>query len=177
MRRDAEIVRLTKYAQGMGLKVTFSNAKSSSSSADWNLDGTEITIYARQQDSKTSTILSMVHEIAHHLWFIHEKNRKPDLKFEEAIDFEYFNGDKKPIAKRLRKRIYDMESASTAYWDAIYKETDLGVPKWKLYATMEFDIWMYEIYYKEGHFPGYKRRLQKVKETNAKHKGLKESYV
>ena len=85
--RDQEINRLVKYAEGLGLKVTFLN-RTSSHPADWVLDGSEIRLYTRKSFSKTDTILSLIHEIAHHLWFIYEKERQPDLKFEEAIDIQ-----------------------------------------------------------------------------------------
>jgi hypothetical protein len=176
VRRDEEIVRLTKYAEGMGLKVLFSNAKSLDA-ASWNIDGSQITIYLRKSNSKTATVLSMIHEIAHHLWFIHEKNRKPDMKFDQAIEFEMWREPDKPIRKSYRKRIYEMERASTVWWDAIYKETNIGIPKWKLYASMEFDIWQYEVYYHKGSFPPLSERRATYKAIKDKHRALKETYA
>jgi hypothetical protein len=170
VRRDDEIERLTKYAQGMGLKVTFSNSKSADCAADWSTDGSEITIYRRQNDSKTETILSMIHEIAHHLWFIHERNRKPDLKLDEAVGVADWQNAPEKLPKRFRKRIYDMEHASTGYWEAIFKETDLKIPKWKLNVAMAFDVWQYEIYLNKGKFPGRAEENQKRKELVAKYK-------
>lgn len=173
MIRDEEIERLKKYAQGMGLRVTFSNARSSESVAEWSIDGTEITIYVLEHTSKTGIILSMIHELAHHLWFVHEKDRQLDLKFEEAVDREMMSQKTdKPMAKRFRRRIYEMENASTAYWESIYKETDLGIPKWKLYRAMEFDVWQYEVYFKDGKFPTRKKLRAKARELTAKHKGI-----
>lgn len=159
----------------MGVKVSFSGQKSGDAGG-WLLDGSEILIYKKHQSSKTETVISLIHEIAHHLWFIHEKNRQPDLKFEDAIHRQNLFEDEiyeTPAPKTLRKKIYDVEVAGTQYWETIYKETNLKFPKWKLYASMEFDTWMYEVYYETGEFPNRKEKIEKNKEINNKHKNVK----
>ena len=174
MIRDNEISRLTKYAQGLGLKVSFSSETGGSSAAGWVLDGSEIIVYTAFQRSKTETILSLIHEIAHHVWFIHEKDRQPDLKFSEAIErqnlFEEEVKDK-PAPKKLRKKILATEIAGTIWWETIYKDTDMKFPKWKLYAAMEMDVWAYEVYAETGSFPDRPQTRAKAREINTKHKG------
>lgn len=158
--RDNEIIRLIKYAEGMGLVVKF-DRWNKDNSAEWTLDGTQITVFTKNQSSKTETILSLIHEIAHHVWFIHEKNRLPDLKFEEAIDRQNLFHDQlsaTPAPKKLREKILRCEVAGTKYWEIIWKETNIKLPKWKLFSAMEFDLWMYEKYAQTGHFP---ERLEK----------------
>lgn len=153
--RDQEINRLVRYAEGMGLKVKF-DRWNKDNSAEWTTDGTQITIFTRTQSSKTETILSLTHELGHHVWFIHEKNRMPDLKFEEAIDRQNLFHDQissTPAPKKLREKILRCEIAGTKYWETIWKETNIKLPKWKLFAAMEFDLWMYEKYAETGHFP------------------------
>lgn len=172
MIRDDEFKRLIKYAQGLGIKVTLFN-ESADESAYWLLDGTEIVINTKYQNSKTELLLSFIHELGHHLWYVHERDRKPDLKFEEAIHRE--NHGTTPPTKKQRKRIYEIEKAGTSYWYAIYKEINLKFPLWKLYATMDFDVWMYEIYYKRGKFPTAEEKRSKKIELKKKHKG--EKYV
>lgn len=171
MIRDKEIERLVHYAKGLGVKVVFSR-KNSEDSANWTLDGTEITVFPSQQDSKTDIILSLIHEIGHHVWFIHEKNRKPDLKFEEAISVQNLvetEDRKKPTPKKLRQKIYEVELASSQWWETIYKDTNMKFPMWKLHAQREFDVWVYEHFYKNGHFP---KRIEKKE----KWRSIKEKY-
>lgn len=174
MIRDEEIQRLVHYAKGLGVKVVFSSRKDDTdAAAEWSIDGTEITIFTKKQDSKTDTILSLIHEIGHHVWFIHEKNRQPDLKFEEAIsiqDLVETEDRDRPTPKKLRKKIYEVELASSQWWETIYKETDMKFPIWKLHAQREFDVWVYEVFYKTGHFPKTSQKREKWKTIKEKYK-------
>lgn len=171
MIRDEEIKRLIKYAEGLGLRVVFSKSRSDDAAA-WTTDGSEITIYSKNQGSKTEMVLSLVHELGHQLWYIHEKNRKPDLKFEQALDRQnLYEVDIHPTppSKALRERIYKIEEASTHYWEVIYKDTGLKFPLWKLKLAMELDLWMYGEYVKTGHFPKRKEKKNKKKELKLKY--------
>lgn len=169
--RDEEIKRLIHYAKGMGVKVTIYNKPNKGAAADWTLDGTSITVYAGKSVSKTSIVLSLIHELGHHLWFIHEKDRQPDLKFHEAIDRENIFLENKaiPTPKHLRKKILGVELAGTAYWDTVIKDVGIKIPKWKVEAAKEFDIWMYEMYYENGKFPQGKFKTDHYSEVRKKH--------
>jgi hypothetical protein len=174
MIRDKEIERLVHYAKGLGVRVVFSRKNSDDAAAEWTIDGTEITIFTNKQDSKTDTILSLIHEIGHHVWFIHEKNRQPDLKFEEAISVQNLvetEDRNRPTPKKLRKKIYEVELASSQWWETIYKDTDMKFPIWKLHAQREFDVWIYEVFYKTGHFPKGREKKEKWKMIKEKHEG------
>lgn len=173
MIRDKEIERLVHYAKGLGVKVIFSRKKNSEDAAVWALDGTEIIIFTKSQTSKTDMILSLIHEIGHHIFFI-ERNRQPDEKLEEAItrqDLIEEENSKKPTPKKMRKKIYKVELDSSKWWETIYKDTDLKFPVWKLYAQKDFDIWIYEFFYKTGNFPKTKERKEKWKTIREKYKG------
>jgi hypothetical protein len=167
VKRDEEIKRLIHYAKGLGVKVIIYTKSSPDADAQWTLDGSLIEVFAGNTTSKTDIILSLIHELGHHVWFIHAKNRQPDLKFDEAIERQnLFEEDdhKNPAPKHLRKKIYDVEKAGTEWWLSIYKEVGIGIPEWKIHAAMEFDIWSYEVYYETGHFPGGKMKSDKHKE-------------
>lgn len=171
--RDDEINRLVKYAEGLGVKVKFFFTVNPLADAEWTLDGTEIRIYRKKHQSKTDIILSLVHEIGHHIWFIHKKDRQPDLKFEEALDRQnLFDTDltATPAPKKFRKKILDTEKDATVWWDIIYKDTNLKIPKWKLDVAKKFDIWAYEVYYKTGFFPNKKEKKMKHKELTMEFK-------
>ena len=172
MIRDDELNRLVKYAQGLGVKVVFSTAQSKAA-ADWTLDGSEITVYKKSNTNKTDLLLNMIHELGHQAWFIHERNRKPDLKFEEAIgrQDEFDLGKKNnPAPKNLREKILNVERASTEYWYGIYKETNMKFPLYKLYIQMEIDVWQYEVLHETGQFPTLREVRAKLKEITPKYK-------
>ena len=170
--RDQEISRLVKYAEALGVKVSFIN-RDSSHPADWVIDGSEIRIYTKKSYSKTDTILSLIHEIAHHLWFIYEKERQPDLKFEQAISIQNLvEEDLKTIApKNVRKKILQVEKEGIKYWDIIIKDTNIKIADWKIQANKEFDIWNYEVYYETGSFATRKVRKDKWKQIKNKYFG------
>jgi hypothetical protein len=174
--RDDEIQRLIHYAKGIGVKVAIYNKSKKGAEAEWTLDGTQINVYAGKNKSKSSIILDLIHELGHQLTFIHERNRKPDMKFDEAISREnlYQVETDIPTPKKLRKKIWDVEMAGTAYWDIIVKDTNVKIPKWKIEASKEFDMWMYEMYYKNGHFPKGNFKKAHGKEVLAKYKNKKE---
>lgn len=172
--RDEEIKRLIFYAKGMGVKVTIYNKSAKNMAAEWSLDGTTIVVYKSPGKTKTDVILDLLHELGHHVWFVHEKERQPDLKFEEAIERENLveedPSEKTPT--HLRKKIYDVEKAGTDWWMTIYKDTNLKIPLWKVHAAIEFDTWMYEQYWLEGAFPKGKAKRKRRLEILAKHKGI-----
>lgn len=165
MIRDDEIKRLIHYAKGLGVKIIIYNKSKPGTAAEWTTDGSLIQIYTKSNTSKTSVVLSLLHELGHHVWWIHEKDRQPDLKLEEALER---HSDVNPIPKNFRKRIYDMENASTQWWWSIYKDADIKIPEWKIQAAMEFDVWMYEMYYENGKFPKGKQKRERYIEIQKK---------
>jgi hypothetical protein len=177
--RDEEIKRLIHYAKGLGVKVIIYNKSKNGAEAEWSLDGSMIQVYAGSSKSKTNVILDLIHELGHHAWFIHEKDRQPDIKFDQAITREnLFQVETDvPTPKKLRKKILDVEISGTAWWNVIYKDTNLKIPLWKLEASKEFDIWMYEMYFQNGHFPKgkvkkdyFKKVFQKYRSEHASNK-------
>lgn len=162
MKRDEEIQRLMRYAQGMGLSVRFKPyVKGSGDGGGWTTDGSEITVYVSSGDSKTDKILTLIHEIAHHKGFI-ENNRTLDPKMVEALEDE----DEK---KRSRKRIYLDELSDTQYWEQIYKDTGCEFGLNKLYVQRDFDVWCYEFFYEEAKFPTCKAKKEKMRQLKDKY--------
>jgi hypothetical protein len=162
MRRDDELNRLVRYAQGMGLSVRFKPyVKGSGLGADWKFDGTEITIYVTSKCSKTEKIILLIHEISHHKAWI-DNNRQMDPKVEEAIVSE-------ENKKSYRKRILDMEISDSAYWEDIYKDTNCQFGVEKLKKHREFDIWCYEVLYETGKDATVKEKREKWRELRKKY--------
>lgn len=165
MKRDDEIKRLVKYANALGASVTFCDSGRPDSSAEWTIDGKEITIYEKKQYSKTDTILSLVHELGHLLNHIHRNDRVQDEEFGEALGSDEL--------KKARRKILRVEKQGTEYWYTVYKDTNLQIPLWKLYAAMEYDLWQYEVFYETGKFPKGKEQKKKRKTVKVKHRNVK----
>lgn len=163
MIRDQEISRLISFAEGMGLEIKFLPRTKNGNAAEWTIDGTEIRIYQTKNESKIGTILSLIHEISHHVWFIHDKNRQLDSESVEALTSD----TSIPASKKMRKKLLDMEVAATTYWMTIYKDTNCKFPIWRLNIQMKLDIWMYERYYEDSAFPSIKAARKKYKELVA----------
>jgi hypothetical protein len=168
--RDDEIKRLIHYAKGLGVRVVIHGKTEPGAAASWSLDGSQIDVYTGKNSSKTETILALLHELGHHLWFIHEKDRQPDLKFDEAIARQNIVEEddlKNPAPKSTREKIYQVELAGTKWWDTICKDTNIKIPEWKVHAAMVMDMWMYEQYRDTGFFPKGKIRSNKRKFINS----------
>jgi hypothetical protein len=162
MIRDEEIKRLIKYAQALGMKVTFNNKRKPSEAAAWVTDGSEIIIYKSKNTSKIETILSLVHELGHAASHVHDNDRKINLKVDHALE--------NPDRKRSKKIIWEDELEGSKWWESIYKEVNLKFPKWRLYAQMEFDVWQYQMDYENDKFPTNKEKKQKWAELKTKYK-------
>lgn len=167
MIRDQEFQRLLLYAKGLGLKVTVFNKKNPNAVAEWALDGSEIRIYSPSNMSKTELILTLVHELGHMLNYIHDKNRKHSKKILKAWEREN-NNDNLPEA--TRKLIYEDEQAGTLWWQAIIKEVNIKIKPWKIELQKDFDLWVYEFFYKNGNYPNRAIRRDKLKELKVKWK-------
>lgn len=170
--RDQEIQRLISYARGLGLEVYY-DSKSTHAAAEWNIDGSAITIYTKKNKTKISTILSLTHEISHHLYFIWDYNRQTDIKMDEAItrhDLNIERGSKTPTPKKHREKIFQFERNSTKYWSTVYKDTNLKIPYWKFEAQMELDVWHYECWAETGFFPNTKSTADKRRQVTVAYK-------
>lgn len=163
MIRDEELQRLKKYAEGMGVSVLFSKKYSDNAVAEWQIDGKQIVIYENNHGSKLEMVLSLIHELGHHLEHVRNNNREIDRKLEEAID----NEEEK---KKHRKKIYDWEEKGSEWWEEIYRDTNCKFPIYRLQIAKEFDLWQYEVYCELGSFPSRKKQREKLKELNLKYK-------
>jgi MoaA/NifB/PqqE/SkfB family radical SAM enzyme len=155
--RDDEISRLIKYAEGMGLQVKFKPRARNGNAAEWTIDGTEITIYQKKNEPKIETILSLIHELGHHVWFIHDMNRQISKESKDAFESE-------APSKKERQKILLEEIAATKWWHVIYKDTNCKFDLWRLNVQMVLDIWIYEVYAEIGKYPTKKQGREKYKE-------------
>lgn len=162
MKRDEELNRLIKYAQGMGVTVRFKPySRKIGAYAEWAMDGSEITIYTRSKCSKIEKILSLIHELSHQkAWVLN--NREKDPKMEKILLSE-------ENTKKDRKKILDMEIADSIHWESIYNDTNCQFPIERLRKQREFDLWNYEVCYETGSLPTVKQKSEKMKELRKKY--------
>ncbi len=165
--REKEFDRLLLYAKGLGLKVTVFTRDNPDAIAEWSMDGTEIKIYTGSRMSKTELILTLVHELGHMLDHIHNKKRKQSKKLQKA--WERANSDTK-VPESTRRLIYEDEAAGIVWWDSIVNEVNIKISPWKIELQKEFDLWVYEYYWKNGDYPTRAIRRLKCKELKAKWK-------
>lgn len=154
-----------KYAKGLGLNVIFKPYKRGSGTGGEYIGSTkEIIVYQGPNDSKTDTILILLHELGHHLDYIYKGKRDPK-KLSEALNKEH--GRKKndpPLARHLRQYIFDCEYNGTQYMPVIAKELDLKIPLWKVEAEAKLDQWFYRTYLVHGKDPLRKQIKAKRRE-------------
>lgn len=151
--RDDEIKRLIQYAKSLGLTVAWKEHKRGDPGATWlqtdNVPvGIEMFVYKGQ--SKISIILTLLHELAHHLEFVYN-GRKDSPELIEAL----YQADNKHtvVSKAQRKLIFETEKAACPYRELIANELGLKIPMYKLKADIDLDIWIYKHYYLTGKLP------------------------
>jgi hypothetical protein len=159
--RDEELKRIEKYAQGLGIKVTYKKQGPQDPEADWAVDGSEITVYLRNRQSKTHIILDLIHELGHHMYWVHN-DRKIPIKLDTALSREN-------PTKKQRKAILEDEQNGALYHLLIYKELGLKIPEWKVIVERDIQLEIYKYYYRNGDFPTVKERKIMRKKLNEKY--------
>jgi hypothetical protein len=155
--RDEEIKRLILYAKCLGIKVTIYQRKSKDGNeAAWTMDGKSIDLWVSPTTSKTDIVLSLIHELGHHLVWVHDKNRQHPKNLDKAID-KTTNGEN--LTANQRYLLYLDEVDGTAYWDVIIKEVNIKIPKWRVEAQKKIDLWMYDWFWRKGVWPNGKTQI------------------
>lgn len=162
---EKEFQRLIKYTQGLGVKVSFIEDPKVDNAAAWLNDGSEIIIYNKHKKGHLAMCLDLIHEISHHKSFIHNDKKTNDYIDNILGKLE----EKKPLTKKQRKALYEMEKADSKYHEIIHKEIQSKIPIARLSMQTELDVWMYEYFYKNNKWPLKKERKAKFKELRIKH--------
>lgn len=162
---EKEFQRLIKYAQGLGIKVSFVKDANADMSAAWLSDGSEIIIYNKDTKGPLRRCLEFIHELSHHLTYVHN-GRKGDLKTDAILSKQE---EGKVLTKKQRKVIFDMETHDSQFQKIIHKEVGSKIPLKRLELEIEFDLWIYEYFYKHGKWPKESDRRIKFKELRSKY--------
>lgn len=165
-KRRKELDRVIKYAEGLGMKVTWKTAQRGDPAATWTHDPLEICVYEHKNQSITSLILAIIHELGHYMYWVHH-GRKP-IPDAYMLEADRKHHDPK-VPKKLRRQIYNYEANSIAYMPVVFKELDLSIPKYKLDIEVEFDLWSYEYYLEKGEDPTPTMYKDKRKELKLKY--------
>lgn len=160
-RKDDEIKRIIKYANGLGIRIEYKKHKHGDPGASWDLKGDLITIWEWPRKSKIRTILDLVHELAHHMAWVHS-GRKLDKATTDAWDKEA--EDHTSLTKEERYLIYLSEANDAQYRGRIVKELGLKIPEWLQKVDRALDVWYYKEYYINGEYPTVKEIDDKKKE-------------
>jgi hypothetical protein len=163
--RDKEIERIVQYANGLGVKILWKKHQTGvSPGAEWAVDGSEITIYCWNKQSKTQIILDLIHELAHHMAWIN-RGRKDEDKVTEAIQADdAATEENRTISRQKRKLIYDSEKSDSKFQIRIFKELGIRLPIWRLKANTAVDMWVYRRFWIDGKIPPEKQIATKAKE-------------
>ncbi len=155
--------RLVAYAKGLGLSVRILPEVPGLGEAgtyEVSGDGTaELTVYTHKRQSRLEVVLTLIHEIGHHLDYVHKFRR-----------LESFVGVVEAEAEGRYEDILKTEIAGTKYWRRIYTDTACSFPVWRLYLAMEFDIWQYVFLRDTGKYPTRAQRRRKRMQLTREHK-------
>jgi len=152
--RDEEIKRIVKYSEGLGIKVRFLPFVKGCGGAEWDMITQEINIFQTKSQTKTETIINLLHELGHHLdWIYNNKVISDEVtKAFTLLNEGNIYGVRTDIPKKYRRIIYKEEKAGIEYMSIIHKELDLKLPLWKLKRRQALDLYDYEMLYKKGRF-------------------------
>ena len=149
-----DLHRVKKYAEGLGIKVYFKDYYRGAGGADWDMENQNITIYVHKGQSKTQILLTLLHELGHHLdWIYNDKKiKKQERKAQQILCSGHMFGKRNDLTKRQRKLILDSEIGGVNYMSLIHKELNLSVPLWKVKMQQDLDIYDYQMLYDYGRF-------------------------
>lgn len=172
--RDEEILRIKKYAEGLGIKVFMKPYKPGYGDGEWDCIDQSITIYTNPKQSKSDTILALLHELGHHLDWIYKNKEIPKevIDVYAKLNTGAVSGDRVDLTKKERKVILDEEISGIKYMDVIHKELNLTFPLWKVKICQEMDIFAYRSLYNKARFPTLKEYSNKRKSLTKKLKTL-----
>jgi len=160
--RQEEFDRVIKYAKGLGINVVRKRYKRNDPGGTYDHESQTIELYEWPGQSYTCKIFIMLHELGHHLDWVHIMQEGNSILLNKAWEREWERRPRvsKPTPKYLRRHIYNSECKAIDYMAVIYKELRLNIPKWKLEYEMALDRWVYLRYYQTGDYPTNKEQKE-----------------
>jgi hypothetical protein len=150
--KDRDIYKLKMYANELGLKVYTKKYTRHTGQAEY-IEGSCITLFLSKRSTKTEIILSLLHELGHHLDWL--KNKKKDADLDKALDLlanGSMTGDRSDIPKKYRKKILQVERSGVKYMSVIHSRLGLQIPLRIVKQQEKMDLADYEFLYHQGRF-------------------------
>lgn len=160
--QDEDIKKLKHYAKAHGLKVSIRRKKTKDFSAEY-VSNESITVYTTKRTSKKDIILTLLHELGHHLDSI---IGKPDSKETiEALNKAHNEGIKN-VPREQRRLIYRSEKSGIELMPYFVSYLKLRIDRRAVEIQKRIDIFAYKFYMDNGRFPTQKenrRYIRKLK--------------
>lgn len=164
-----EIGKLIALAQSAGVKVFFHTDSSEVSEGQFDDRREVIHVYSK---TPLRQYFTLIHENGHLRGFIKDGRIVPG-KIDKAYHKDYNLESGKILDKKYRKIIYDTEKRDAKNQLDIHFETKSTIPLWMLKREIEYDLWIYKVYYKTGKVPSKKEGKEMRKSLTKKWKSGK----
>ena len=161
-----EIGKLVALAQSAGVKVFFHTGSSDAMEGLFDDRADTIHIYSKKP---LRQYFSLCHELGHLRGFIKDGRVVPG-KIDKAYHKDYNLESGEILDKKYRKIIYETEKRDAKNQLDIHFETKSTVPLWMLKREIEYDLWIYKVYYKTGKVPSRKEAKEMRKSLTKKWK-------
>lgn len=148
--KDRDIQRLKEYINKLGLKL-YTRPYSRDTGAAEYVEGQFITIF-ESRNTKTDLILSLLHELGHHLDWLANKPTPEENKAIELLNTGAMVGDRSDIPKESRRIILQIEKNGVKYMSKIHRDLKLEIPFWKVKMQQDLDLIDYRHLYHTGRF-------------------------
>lgn len=151
MTRD--INKLKEYAKAHGLRVYLRKGKRGSGSAEYTI-GKSITLFINSKTTKQHIILSLLHELGHHLDLV--RNGPDDEKTNDAQELLVLGSMdevRDDIPKSARKLIYKQEFRGISYMEHLAKYLNLEIDMKEVSLQQKLDIYAYKFFLDKARFP------------------------
>lgn len=148
-----ELKRVIKFAEGLGLKVKFLTSDYKDyhglySHPDRYEKGW-IEVCRNKRTSKTFQIMTLLHEIGHHIDFT--ENRMV------SECYAYLDAEAGKAPEWARKAIFNSEQRAVQYGEKLYWTLMLKIPFWKVKLEFARDLFVYRTFMKTAEFPTEKQ--------------------
>jgi hypothetical protein len=152
---DRDLNKLYKYINQLGLKLYIKKFSPFDGEAEYIVDQS-ITLFVNSKTSKASKILSLLHELGHHLDFIARKESKEETNALLALNKGQMTGERSDLTKKQLRVILKLEKAGVKYMTQIHKSLNLEIPFYKVKHQQEMDLFQYKFLYTHKRFANSK---------------------
>lgn len=149
--QDRDIKKLKRYANKLGLKVYIRPYSRHTGAAEYS-SGKFITLFV-SKTTKTDMILSLLHELGHHLdWLQNKRITQLEQEALTILNSGPMVGPRPDLSRKHRAKILQIEKAGVKYMSKIHKLLKLEIPFYKVKHQQAIDLFDYKFLYHHGRF-------------------------